>query len=46
MIECAEIQPKIADTLEFDQDTLADRRSVDTDGFINIGKLYLSRLRT
>ena len=41
VIECAEIQPKIADTLEFDQDTLADRRSVDTDGFINIGKAIL-----
>ncbi len=40
VIECAEIQPKIADTLEFDQDTLADRRSVDTDGFYQYWKSY------
>lgn len=40
VIECTEIEPKIGDSLEFDQDTLVDRKSVDTDGFYEYWKTY------
>ena len=40
VVACAKIQPRLDKTLLFDEDTLVDRHSIDTDGFWTFRRSY------